>query len=149
MDDGFFIIWWRCCNFAATIVVHQCRQTSSLFNYRFFSIFDPIHPTRNWGISLQRDFYYNPCCHLWTDLDGTDNLFHQHHSDLSAHKYKSAMKYFYFELAGLIFFIISGIFFIAAGIRSGDYLSVIGSIIWTFACFLWLIPILARRNSQN
>jgi len=64
-------------------------------------------------------------------------------------KYKSAMKYFYFELAGLICFIISGVFFIVLGIRSDDYLSVIGSIIWTFACFLWLIPILAHRNSQK
>jgi uncharacterized membrane protein YhhN len=59
------------------------------------------------------------------------------------------MKKFYFELAGLICFIISGIFFIVAGIRSGDYLSTIGSIIWTFACVLWLIPMLSRRNSQN
>ena len=59
------------------------------------------------------------------------------------------MKIFYFELAGLICFIISGIFFIVAGIRSGDYLSTIGSIIWTFACVLWLIPMLSRRNSQN
>ena len=64
-------------------------------------------------------------------------------------KYKSAMKYFYFELAGLICFIISGGFFIVAGIRSGDYLSVIGSIIWIFACLLWLIPLLARRNSKK
>jgi len=36
-----------------------------------------------------------------------------------------------------------------AGILSGDYLSTIGSIIWTFACFLWLIPMLSRRNSQK
>jgi hypothetical protein len=65
---------------------------------------------------------------------------------LKKHK---AMKNFYFEIAGLTCFIISGIFFIVAGIRSGDDLSTIGSIIWTFACFLWLIPILSRRNSQR
>jgi hypothetical protein len=59
------------------------------------------------------------------------------------------MKHFYFELVGLICFIISGVFFIVAGILSGDYLSTIGSIIWTFACFLWLIPMLSRRNSQR
>ncbi|MBC8258806.1 MAG: hypothetical protein H8E38_07315 [SAR324 cluster bacterium] len=59
------------------------------------------------------------------------------------------MKKFYFELIGLICFFISGLLFIAAGIRSGDYLSTIGSIIWTFACVLWLIPVLSRKNSQN
>jgi hypothetical protein len=64
-------------------------------------------------------------------------------------KYKSAMKYFYFELAGLICFIISAVFFIVVGIRIEDYLSVIGSIIWIFACLLWLIPLLARRNSKK
>ena len=52
---------------------------------------------------------------------------------LNKHK---AMKNFYFEIAGLTCFIISGIFFIMAGIRSGDDLSTIGSVIWTFACFL-------------
>ena len=59
------------------------------------------------------------------------------------------MKYFYFELVGLICFIISGGFFIVVGVRNEDYLSVIGSIIWIIACFLWLIPILVRRDSQK
>jgi hypothetical protein len=59
------------------------------------------------------------------------------------------MKYFYFELAGLTCFIISGLFFIVAGIRSEDLLSTIGSFIWTFACFLWLIPMLSRHNSKR
>ena len=58
------------------------------------------------------------------------------------------MKLFYFELIGLIFFFISGLFFIVAGIRSGDYLSTIGSIVWTCACVLWLFPVLSRRNSE-
>ena len=51
------------------------------------------------------------------------------------------MKIFYFELIGLICFFISGLFFIVAGIRSEDYLSTIGRIVWTFACVLWLIPV--------
>jgi uncharacterized membrane protein YhhN len=59
------------------------------------------------------------------------------------------MKYFYLELAGLICFIISGGVFIEVGIRSEDYLTVLGSIIWIFACLLWLIPILARRNPKK
>tara|TARA_B100001750_G_C14949233_1_gene322745 strand:+ start:229 stop:402 length:174 start_codon:yes stop_codon:yes gene_type:complete len=57
------------------------------------------------------------------------------------------MKSFYFELFGLIGFIISGLIFIVAGLRSGDHLAVSGSIVWTAACFLWIVPILSRRKS--
>jgi len=59
------------------------------------------------------------------------------------------MKTFYFELFGLIGFFISGLIFIVAGLRSGDYLAASGSIIWTVACLLWVIPVLSRRNSQE
>ncbi|MAD86826.1 MAG: hypothetical protein ABGY12_02400 [Candidatus Lambdaproteobacteria bacterium] len=59
------------------------------------------------------------------------------------------MKIFYFELIGLICFFISGLFFIVAGIRSEDLLSTIGSIVWTFACVLWLIPVFSRRGQQS
>ena len=58
------------------------------------------------------------------------------------------MKIFYFELFGLIGFFISGLIFIVAGLRSGDYLAVSGSIVWTVACLLWLIPVISRRKSQ-
>jgi len=59
------------------------------------------------------------------------------------------MKIFYFELFGLIGFFISGLIFIVAGLRSGDYLAVSGSIVWTAACLLWIIPVISRRNSQG
>ncbi len=59
------------------------------------------------------------------------------------------MKPFYFELFGLIGFFISGLIFIVAGLRSGDYLAVSGSIVWTAACVLWLVPVLSRGNSQG
>jgi len=59
------------------------------------------------------------------------------------------MKNFYFELFGLIGFFISGMIFIVAGLRSGDYLAVSGSIVWTAACLLWVIPVISRRNSQG
>ncbi len=59
------------------------------------------------------------------------------------------MKIFYFELIGLICFFISGLFFIVAGIRSEDLLSTTGSIVWTFACVLWLFPVLSRRNTER
>ena len=59
------------------------------------------------------------------------------------------MKTFCFELFGLIGFFISGLIFIVAGLRSGDYLAVSGSIVWTVACVLWFIPVLSRRDSQG
>ena len=59
------------------------------------------------------------------------------------------MKTFYCELIGLIGFFISGLIFIVAGLNSGDYLAVSGSIVWTVACVLWFIPVLSRRNSQG
>jgi len=59
------------------------------------------------------------------------------------------MKNFYFELFGLIGFFVSGLIFIVAGLRSGDYLAVSGSIVWTAACLLWMIPVISRRNSQG
>ena len=59
------------------------------------------------------------------------------------------MKTFYFELFGLMGFFISGLIFIVAGLRSGDYLAVSGSIVWTVACVLWLVPVLSRRDSQG
>ena len=59
------------------------------------------------------------------------------------------MKNFYFELFGLIGFFISGVIFIVAGLRSEDYLAVCGSIVWTVACVLWVVPVLSRRNSQG
>ena len=59
------------------------------------------------------------------------------------------MKIFYFELCGLIGFLISGLIFILAGLRSEDYLAVSGSVVWTVACLLWLIPVISRRNSQG
>ena len=57
------------------------------------------------------------------------------------------MKTFYFELFGLIGFFISGLIFIVAGLRIEDYLGVSGSIVWTVACVLWLVPVLSRGNS--
>ncbi|MBS1254393.1 MAG: hypothetical protein MAG581_00187 [Deltaproteobacteria bacterium] len=59
------------------------------------------------------------------------------------------MKTFYFEICGLIGFIVSGLIFIAAGLRSEDYLATSGSVVWTIACLLWLIPVLSRRNTQG
>ena len=58
------------------------------------------------------------------------------------------MKPFFFEFFGLIGFFISGLIFIVAGLRTGDYLAVSGSVVWTLACVLWLVPVLERRKSK-
>ena len=47
---------------------------------------------------------------------------------------------FKFQLGGWILFILSASFFTAASIRVGDVLSLLGSLLFLFACFLFLIP---------
>jgi len=46
-----------------------------------------------------------------------------------------------FQVTGLIGFIISGVFFIASGIKNTDILTVLGSLAWIGACVVWLIPL--------
>lgn len=46
----------------------------------------------------------------------------------------------HYEIAGLAGFIIAGLIFIVVGLRDGDILVAVGSVVWTIACFLWLIP---------
>lgn len=48
---------------------------------------------------------------------------------------------FKFQLGGWILFILSASFFTAASIRVGDVLSLLGSLLFLFACFLFLIPL--------
>lgn len=51
-----------------------------------------------------------------------------------------------FQLWGWALFILSAIFFVAASIRAGDILSLLGSLFFLFACFLFLIPLVIRRE---
>jgi hypothetical protein len=44
------------------------------------------------------------------------------------------------EQLGLAGFILAGLIFIAVGLRDGDPLVVVGSIVWTVSCMLWLVP---------
>ena len=48
----------------------------------------------------------------------------------------------HYQFIGLIGFIIAGLFFVAVGIRLGDTLTIIGSLVWIAACVVWLIPAL-------
>ena len=51
-----------------------------------------------------------------------------------------------FQLWGWALFILSAGFFVAASIRAGDILSLLGSLFFLFACFLFLIPLVIRRE---
>lgn len=54
----------------------------------------------------------------------------------------------YYQIIGLFGFIIAGFVFIAAGINSGDLLTVIGSVIWTVSCLIWMIPLLRPSTKK-
>ena len=53
---------------------------------------------------------------------------------------------FKFQLGGWVLFILSASFFTAASIRAGDILSLLGSLLFLFACFLFLIPVCIMRE---
>ena len=53
------------------------------------------------------------------------------------------------QLWGWILFIVSAIFFMAASLRAGDPLSLIGGVLFLLACFVFLAPLLSRpANNQ-
>ena len=51
-----------------------------------------------------------------------------------------------YQIIGLVGFILAGLIFIAVGLRAGDFLTVLGSIIWTASCVVWMIPIIRLRK---
>jgi len=51
-----------------------------------------------------------------------------------------------YQLIGWALFVICALFYIFAGLRSGDDLTVIGSLVFLVACFVFMIPLL--RNTQ-
>jgi membrane protein DedA with SNARE-associated domain len=59
------------------------------------------------------------------------------------------MKEKQFQIAGLIGFIISGLFFITSGIKNTDILTILGSLAWIGACIIWLIPFLTHEGRTN
>jgi len=50
-----------------------------------------------------------------------------------------------YQIIGVTGFIISGLIFIAVGIKFGDNLTVIGSVIWTLSCIIWMIPLIKSK----
>ncbi len=51
-----------------------------------------------------------------------------------------------FQIIGLVGFILAGLIFVVVGLRAGDTLTVLGSIIWTASCMIWMIPIIRSRK---
>ena len=45
------------------------------------------------------------------------------------------------QMLGLIGFVLAGLVFIAAGVRSGDVLTIVGSSLWIVSCVIWMIPL--------
>ena len=48
----------------------------------------------------------------------------------------------HYQIIGLVGFILAGFIFIAVGVRADDLLTIIGSVIWTLSCLVWLVPLL-------
>lgn len=44
------------------------------------------------------------------------------------------------ELFALVGFCISGAIFILSGIKNGDILAILGSLVWIISCVTWMIP---------
>ena len=52
-----------------------------------------------------------------------------------------------FQLTGWVLFVFSALFFITSSIRGGDLVSLIGGLLFLFACFVFLIPLVSTMRS--
>ncbi|MGI9365603.1 MAG: hypothetical protein ACR2O8_10510 [Rhizobiaceae bacterium] len=52
----------------------------------------------------------------------------------------------HYQMIGLIGFIIAGILFVAVGVKHGDMLTTVGSLVWTASCIVWMIPYFNSKN---
>jgi len=54
-----------------------------------------------------------------------------------------------FSLWGWILFVVCALFFIASSLQSRDLLSLIGSIIFLAACFVFLYPLVQKKDKDQ
>ena len=54
-----------------------------------------------------------------------------------------------YHLAGWLLFVVCALFFIAAALRDGDLLILIGSILFLLACMVFLIPLFMSSNNRR
>ncbi len=53
------------------------------------------------------------------------------------------------NLAGWWLFVISALFFIAASLRAGDMLGLLGALFFLVACFVFLLPYVLRARAEK
>ena len=51
-----------------------------------------------------------------------------------------------FQLLGWVLFVFSALFFISSSLRAGDPVSLIGGLLFLFACFAFLIPLVSTMR---
>lgn len=56
---------------------------------------------------------------------------------------------FSLQLLGWILFILCALIYIAANIRSGDWLSLAGSVLFLAACVVFAVPMLLKPANRN
>lgn len=49
-----------------------------------------------------------------------------------------------YQLWGWILFVLSALFFTLASLRSGDAITLAGSLLFLFACFLFIVPLVRQ-----
>ncbi|MCH6565202.1 MAG: cytochrome oxidase subunit III [Proteobacteria bacterium] len=54
-----------------------------------------------------------------------------------------------FQLLGWVLFVFSALFFITSSIRAGDLVGLIGGLLFLFACFVFLIPLVSAMRSST
>jgi len=54
-----------------------------------------------------------------------------------------------FQLLGWVLFVFSALFFISSSLRAGDLVSLIGGLLFLFACFVFLIPLVSTMRSST
>ena len=53
------------------------------------------------------------------------------------------------NLAGWRLFVISALFFVAASLRAGDMLGLLGALFFLVACFVFLLPYALRARAEK
>ncbi|NQU04172.1 MAG: hypothetical protein HQ589_08500 [Syntrophaceae bacterium] len=54
-----------------------------------------------------------------------------------------------YQLWGWILFMVCAVFFIAAGIKNRDVLTLVGSIVFLAACVVFLIPVVQKSKQKK
>lgn len=47
-----------------------------------------------------------------------------------------------YHLIGWVLFIVCAVLYLAAGLRTGDVLTIVGSVVFLVACFVFLVPVI-------